>query len=301
MARKPEEFLKPEVIQQIKQLDLKAKFIVEGFLSGLHSSPFHGFSTEFSEHRKYVPGDEPKHIDWAVYAKTDKLFIKKYEACTTLDCHLILDVSGSMDYASREELPTKFEYCVYLAASLGYMVIHQQDSVGLVLAGDGVENFLPPRSKRAHLAEILVQLARARPRGGTNLEKALNQVGALANHRGLIVIFSDLLTDPEGIKRSLYALRGRGHDIILFHILDAAEADFPFRSPGIFSDPESGENIRLDPKGFRETYLDELAEFRDAYARLAAENNFDFVPLDTSMPFGNALFSFLANRQAMSV
>jgi len=301
MARKPEEFLRPSVIQQIKRLDLKAKFIVEGFFAGLHSSPFHGFSTEFSEHRKYVPGDEPKHIDWSVYAKTDRLFVKKYEARTTLDCFLVVDVSGSMDYASRGELPTKFEYCVYLAASLGYMIIHQQDSVGLVLAGDGVERYLPPRSKRSHLAAILVELARARPKGVTNLQKALYQVGAIASHRGLIVIFSDLLTDPDGIKRSLFALRGRGHDIILFNVLDAAEANFPFKTPAVFTEPEAGEQIRLDPKGFRDAYLDELAAFRESYARLAAENNFDYVPLDTSMPFGSALLSFLANRQAMNV
>ena len=301
MPRKVEEYLKPEVIREIGQLDLKARFIVEGFFAGLHASPFHGFSTDFSEHRKYVPGDEPRHIDWSVYAKTDRLFIKKYEARTTLDCYLIIDSSGSMDYASRAELPTKFEYCIYLAASLGYLVIHQQDSVGLILAGRGVDKYLPPRSKRTHLTSILVELSRARPKGETNLAAVLNQVGALARHRGLLVLFSDLLADPEALKRAIFALRRRGHDVILFHVLDAAEVTFPFRRPAVFEDPETGQSVRADPKGFREVYLDELQVFRDEYARFAMENNIDFVPLDTSTPFGKALVSFLAARQTQTV
>jgi uncharacterized protein (DUF58 family) len=301
MPRKVEEYLKPEVIRQIKRLDLKARFIVEGFYAGLHASPFHGFSTDFSEHRKYVPGDEPRHIDWSVFAKTDRLFIKKYEARTTLDCYLILDSSGSMDFTSRPELPTKFEYCVYLAASLGYLVVHQQDSVGMVLAGQGVEKYLPPRSKRSHLTSILVELSKARPRGQADLSKALNQVGALAGHKGLLVLFSDLLADPQAVEKSLFALKRRGHDLILFHVLDAAEADFPYRQLAIFEDPETGQSVRVDAKGFREAYLDELERFRSSWARFAMENNMDFVPLATSMPFGKALVSFLASRQIRTV
>src|SRR5947208_16841798 len=189
-----EKYLRPEVIRQVARLDLRAKFIVEGFLAGLHASPFHGFSVEFSEHRKYVPGDDLKDLDWNVYAKTDKFYIKKFQAETNLTGYLVMDLSASMGYTFRQEL-TKFEYGISLAAALGYLMIHQQDPVGLIAFDQAVRQSLPPRSKRTQLGNILSLLARLSPQGETDVAKSLHQVASMIRHRSLVMIFSDLLGD----------------------------------------------------------------------------------------------------------
>src|SRR6187401_624565 len=191
-----EKYLRPEVIRQVARLDLRAKFIVQGFLAGLHASPFHGFSVEFSEHRKYTPGDNISDVDWSVYAKTDRFYIKKFQAETNLTGYLVMDLSGSMGYTYRQEL-TKFEYGVSLAAALGYLMIHQQDPVGLVAFDQEVRQVLPPRSKRSQLGNILSLLAKLKPAGETAIAKSLHQVAGMVRHRSLIILFSDLLGDPD--------------------------------------------------------------------------------------------------------
>src|SRR5438132_663134 len=220
-----EKYLKPEVIRQVARLDLRAKFIVEGFLAGLHASPFHGFSVEFSEHRKYVPGDDLKDLDWNIFAKTDKFYIKKFEAETNVTGYLVMDLSASMAWTHRQEM-TKFEYGICLAAALGYLMIHQQDPVGLVTFDTQIRAALPPHSKRTQLGSILAVLSNLKPTGKTDVPYAMQQLGALCRGKSLIMLFSDLLTDVGPLLDSMYQLRHRGHEVILFHILDEAEVRF---------------------------------------------------------------------------
>src|SRR5262249_39656083 len=221
MAGTAEKYLKPEVIRQVSRLDLRAKFIVEGFIAGLHASPFHGFSVEFSEHRKYTAGDNIADIDWNVYAKTDRFFIKKFQAETNLTGYLVMDLSGSMGYTYRQEL-TKFEYSISLAAALGHLMIHQQDPGGVIAFEHEDCQNVAPASKRSQLGNILSLLAKLKPAGTTEIEHSLHQVAGMMRHRSLVMLFSDLLGDTDPILRSIHRLRFAGHDIIVFHILDEA-------------------------------------------------------------------------------
>src|SRR5437868_2212461 len=237
-----EKYLRPEVIRQVARLDLRAKFIVEGFLTGLHASPFHGFSVEFSEHRKYVPGDDLKDLDWNVFAKTDKYYLKKFEAETNVTGYLVMDLSGSMAYTYRQEL-TKFEYAICLAAALGYLMIHQQDPVGLVTFDTRIQTSLPPRSKPTQLGTILSVLTNLKPAGETAIAPCLHQLASMIRSKSLVMVFSDLLTDPEPVLQSLHHLRHRGNEIILFHILDEAEVHFPFQGLIEFQDVETPDRL----------------------------------------------------------
>jgi uncharacterized protein (DUF58 family) len=291
-----EKYLRPEVINQVARLDLRAKFIVEGFLTGLHASPFQGFSVEFSEHRKYVPGDDLKDLDWNVFAKTDKYYLKKYQAETNVTGYLVMDLSASMAYTYRQEL-TKFDYGICLAAALGYLMIHQQDPVGLVTFDQKVRTVLPPHSKRTQLGNILVLLANLKPAGQTDIAASLHQLAALIKTKSLIMIFSDLLTDVEPLMKSLYHLRHRGNEIILFHILDEAEVHFPFVGLIEFEDVETPEKLTIDAKGMRSDYLQSIDEFRNHYKEECAKANIDYVPIDTSVSFDKALLEYLLQRQ----
>ncbi len=292
-----EQYLKPEVINQIKRLDLRAQFVVKGFLQGLHASPFHGFSVEFSEHRKYTPGDDPKDIDWLVYAKTDKYYVKKFEAETNITGYLVMDMSRSMGYTYRQEL-TKFDYSICLAAALCYLMVHQQDPVGLITFDEKVRNSLAPKARRAHLGNVLSMLANLKPKGETDVAHSLTQVAAMLRHASLVMIFSDLLCDPEPVVEALYRLRHGGHDVILFHVLDEAEVQFPFEGMVEFEDPETNRRLSLDASGFRHDYLAEIESFRDTYRRECSQGRIDYVPLDTSMQFDKALTGYLAGRSA---
>lgn len=292
-----EKYLKPEVIRQIARLDLRAQFIVKGFLHGLHQSPFHGFSVEFSEHRKYTPGDDPKDIDWLVYAKTDKYYVKKFEAETNITGYLALDLSRSMGYTYRQEL-TKFDYAISLAAALCYLMIHQQDPVGLLTFDEKIRNSLAPKSRRTHLGDVLSILARSEPSGGTDVAASLVQIAAMLRHASLVMIFSDLLCDFEPVMHALHRLRHRGHDVILFHVLDEAEAHFPFDGMVELEEPETGRRLALDAAAFRGDYLAELEKFRDRYRRECFHAGIDYVALDTSMQFDRALTEYLASRRA---
>ena len=291
-----EKYLKPEVIRQISRLDLRAQFIVKGFLQGLHASPFHGFSVEFSEHRKYTPGDNPDDIDWLVYAKTDKYYVKKFEAETNLTGYLVMDLSASMAYSHQQEL-TKFEYCICLAAALCYLMIHQNDPVGLVTFGERIVDSLAPKSKRQQIGNILSLLAKLEPHDKTDVSQSLTQLAAMLKHSSLVMIFSDLLVEPAPVISSLRQLRHGGHDVILFHVLDQAEVAFPFDGLVQLRDPETSEMIEVDADGYRHDYLEEIEAFRSLYARECRQSHIDYVPLDTSMPFDRALTEYLANRR----
>lgn len=292
----PEKFLRPDVIRQVARLDLRAKFIVEGFLAGLHASPFHGFSVEFSEHRKYTPGDDLKDLDWNVFAKTDKYYVKKFEAETNVTGYLVMDLSASMAYTYRQEL-TKFEYAICLAAALGYLMIHQQDPVGLVTFDTRIQTCLPPRSKRTQLGTILGVLAHLKPAGKTDVAHCLHQLAAMIRSKSLVMLFSDLLTDPEPVVQSLHHLRHRGNEVILFHILDEAEVHFPFEGIVEFEDMEESDHLTLDAKGMREDYLQAVGEFQQRYRDECHKANIDYVPMDTSVSFDRALMEYLLQRQ----
>lgn len=291
-----EQYLKPEVIRQVARLDLRAKFIVEGFIAGLHASPFHGFSVEFSEHRKYTSGDNISDIDWNVYAKTDRFYIKKFQAETNLTGYLVMDLSASMGYTYRQQL-TKFEYSISLAAALAYLMIHQQDPVGLVAFDDKVSQSLAPRSKRSQIGNILSVLAKLTPKGQTEIAKSLHQVASMIRHRSLIMLFSDLLADEDPVRKALHRLRHAGHDVIVFHILDEAEALFPFEGMLELEDNETSERLQVDADGIKADYLESVAEFQNRYKKDCLRARIDYVPLHTGMPFDKALMSYLLTRQ----
>jgi len=292
-----EKYLKPQVINQIKRLDLRAQFVVKGFLQGLHSSPFQGFSVEFSEHRKYTTGDDPKDIDWLVYAKTDKYYVKKFEAETNITGYLMMDLSQSMAYTYRQEL-TKFDYAICLAAALGYLMISQQDPVGLIAFDEKIRKSLAPKSKRTQLGNILSLLSNLKPTGETDIPHAINQLAAMLKHKSLVMIFSDLLADPQPVINALHRLRHDGHDVILFHILDEAEVSFPFDGLCLLEEPESGSTLQVDAAAMKKDYLEEIARFRDDYRRRCSQSGIDYVPLDTSMQFDKALTEYLLMRRS---
>ena len=292
-----EKYLKPEVIRQISRLDLRAQFVVRGFLQGLHASPLHGFSVEFSEHRRYTPGDDPKDIDWLVYAKTDKYYVKKFEAETNITGYLVMDLSRSMGYTYRQEL-TKFEYAICLSAALCYLMIYQQDPVGLITFDEKIRNSLAPKSKRTQLGNVLSLLARLQPAGKTDIPGSLNQIAAMLRHRSLVMIFSDLLANPDPVIESLHRLRHGGHDVILFHIMDEAEVRFPFDGMIEFEEPETNDTLQIDASNFRADYLAEVEAFTERYRRECFKSGIDYVGLDTSMQFDRALTEYLSHRGA---
>ena len=303
-----ESYLKPEVAQQIARLDLRAKFIVEGFLSGLHASPYQGFSVEFSEHRRYEPGEDIKDIDWLVYAKTDRYYVKKYQAETNLNGYLLVDLSESMGYTHRQAL-TKFDYCVCLSAAMAYLMHRQQDPVGLATFDTKLRASLKSKSSRAQLGNILSLLSKAKPTGPTDVAASLTQFAGMVKQKSLAMVFSDLLPsgDPEEVSDERYAgeitkslnlLRHRGHDVILFHVLDEAEVTFPFEGMHDLHDPEDGSNLIVDASGVRRDYLEAVAEFRDLYKTACQKAGADYVPLDTSMQYDKALIEYLQGRQA---
>ncbi len=292
-----ERYLRPEVIRQIARLDLRAKFVVKGFLQGLHASPYHGFSVEFSEHRKYSPGDDPKDLDWLVFAKTDKYYVKKFEAETNITGYLMVDASQSMAYTYRQEL-TKFDYAVSLAAALAYLMIQQQDPVGLVTFDQQLRQCIAPKSKRSQLANLLSVLSNLKPTGTTNIAHSLHQLAAMLRHHSLVMLFSDLLGDFPAMLAAMRRLKHEGHDVILFHVLDEAEVSFPFSGALELEDPETQTQIKLDGEASRSEYLEKLNAYRENWRRESAQSQIDYVPLDTSMQFDRALAEYLVRRRA---
>jgi uncharacterized protein (DUF58 family) len=295
-VRAVEEYLKPAVVRQIARLDLRAQFIVRGFLQGLHASPYQGFSVEFSEHRKYTAGDDPKGIDWLVYAKTDKHYVKKFEAETNITGYLAIDTSASMAYTYRQQL-TKLDYSISLAAALCWLMIHQQDPCGLMTFDDRLHASLPARSRRSQIAQVLSVLAKVKPSGKSDIAKSLVQVAAMLRHRSLVMIFSDLLADPAPIHDALLRLRHRGHDVILFHVLDEAEVKFPFEGMVEFTEPEALDRIVIDADSACRQYVASMEGFRDDYRRFCLHSGVDYVPLDTSLQFDRALMEYLVSRR----
>ncbi len=293
----PEEYLRPEVARQVRRLDLKARFIVEGFFSGLHGSPYRGFSPEFSEHRNYVPGDDPKGLDWAAWARTDRLFVKTYRAETNLSAYLLVDTSRSMAYAGRPGAMTKLEYATALSAAIGYLLVRQQDSVGLGLVGSGLERLLAPRAGRRQLVRVLSTLATAEGRGETRLAPALHAVARRVRRRGLMLLVSDLVDEPKAVLEALRHLAFRGHDVVVFQVLDPLERHLAVRGPVLLEDPETGERVATDADQIRRAYTDRLQRFVEAYRDGVGKIGGDFTTMTTSTPFDRALVRFLHERK----
>jgi uncharacterized protein (DUF58 family) len=290
-------FLHPEVVARIARLELRARHIVEGFLSGIHRSPHFGQSVEFLQHREYVPGDDLRHVDWKVWAKQDRLYVKQFEEDTNLRTTLLVDVSGSMQYGSGPL--TKYEYGCTVAASLAYMLLRQQDAVGCVSFDEHVRSTIPTRSKRNHLDAIVKALMVEVPRDKTDLYKIFRQVAEEYPRRGMMILVSDLLSDRQELVRGLKLLRKRGHDVMVFHVMDDDELDFPFKGSTRFEGLEGSETIRCNPRSLRDGYLSALQEFLAEIRRGCSNNICDYDLIRTSQPLSAVLAAYLSNRLGM--
>jgi uncharacterized protein (DUF58 family) len=288
-------FLDPAVVARLGTLELKARTIVEGFLSGLHRSPFKGFSVEFAEYRQYIPGDDLSTIDWKVYARSDRYYVKKFEEETNLDCHLMIDVSGSMAYGSHHAM-TKFQYGACLAASLAYLMNRQRDAVGLTAFDERIVSMLPAGSRPGHLRALLLTLDRLEPGHQTNVSKPLHQLADALSKRGMVVLISDLLDDPDAVIRGLKHFQFRGTDVIVFHVLDPDEIEFPFERATRFEDLETSEEVMAVPGAVREHYLREIGTLIDRYRRELGAAGIDYQLLNTKHPLELALLSYLSTR-----
>jgi len=291
-------YVSPEVLARLGRMNLVARAVVEGFVTGLHRSPYHGFSVEFSEHRQYVPGDDPAHLDWLALARTDRYYIKKYEEETNLKATLLLDTSSSMTFRSDGGL-SKLEYGCYLAASLAFLMIRQQDSVGLTTFSETVERYIPPRSTPTHLNLLLRTLEeiRTEERTRTDIAGAFHRLAERIKRRGMIVIISDLLSEPRDVMCGLSHFRHKKHEVLLFHVLDRHELDLPYRRLTDFIDLETNERLQVDPVYVREEYRRQMAQFVDGYRRECAMHQIDYVLTDTSVPYDFMPFSYLSKRQ----
>jgi len=287
-------FLDPAVVARLGTLELKARTIVEGFLSGLHRSPFKGFSVEFAEYRQYIPGDDLSTIDWKVFARSDRYYVKKFEEETNLDAHLMLDVSGSMGYGSTAM--TKFEYGACLAAALAYLMNRQRDAVGLTAFDDKIVEMLPTGSRSGHLRNILLTLDRLKLGRETNVSKPLQQIIDSLSKRGLVVLISDLFDDADAVIRGLKHFQHRGNDVIVFQVLDPDEIDFPFERPTKFEDLETSEEILAVPGAVRDHYVKQMGTLIERYRRELGAAGIDYQLLSTKRPLELALMSYLSTR-----
>ena len=287
-------FLDPAILGRIGSLELKARTVVEGFLSGLHRSPFKGFSVEFAEYRQYLPGDDLSTIDWKVYARSDRYYVKKFEEETNVDCHLLLDISASMGYGS--DGITKLRYGSMLAASLAYLMNRQRDAVALTTFDDAIVTMLPPSARASHLRSILVTLDRIALGRRTDVSKPLHLMADAIGKRGVVILISDLLDDPARVAEGLRHFRFRGSDVIVFHLLDPAERTFPFTRAARFRDLELGDELMAVPEIVRQEYLDALQQAIDGYRRELGSAGIDYQLIDTSTPLEFALMAYLSTR-----
>jgi uncharacterized protein (DUF58 family) len=315
--------LTPESASALGKLTLLARNVVEGFITGLHASPFHGFSVEFSEHRNYAPGDDLRDLDWTAYARTDRYVVKRYKEETNLRCRLLVDASASMDFASgdaksktprpdplpkgerakqktrkdQEEAPiTKLAYACRLAACLAYLMIRQRDAVGLTICRGEATEDLAPSAREAHLAEIFRRLEAVLSGGTPDLPRTFHETAEVLRRRGLVVVLSDLLDAEEAMQKALRHLRHRRHEVILFHLLDPAEEDLPYRRIGEFVDLENGARLRVDPPAIRAEYRQAVRDFRQRWRRFASDSGIDYMAVTTAEPIQELLVRYLVRR-----
>jgi uncharacterized protein (DUF58 family) len=294
LAQDLTKYLDPKVLRRISRLEIKARLVVEGFISGLHRSPYHGYSVEFAEHREYVPGDDVRHIDWKVFGRSDRFYIKQYEEETNLKTHILLDASESMSYAA--DGVSKFEYGTYVALSLAYLLLKQQDAVGLALFDDRVRSFVAARSAGSQLTTLVGAVEKPPLREKTDLGTIFHEFAERIQRKGLVVIVSDMLDSLANIESGLKHLRYSQHEVILFHVLDHDEIEFPFQRMTLFEGLEGYEDLLADPRSLRQAYLAELNDFREALRRACRRSRIDYVLLNTHDRLDVALSAYLAKR-----
>ncbi len=298
-------YLQPDVVSKLANMELRARMVVEGFITGMHKSPYHGFSVEFAEHRQYMPGDEIRRVDWKVYGKTDRYYIKQYEEETNLKSYIILDASASMSFSSErsdhknEKRISKLEYASFIAAALSYLMVQQRDAVGLTVYDADIRLTLPPHATKAYLRRILVVLEKLSAGSTTGTARSLHQMAERITRRGLIIILSDLFDDPSKVIAALKHFRHNHHDVLVMQILDPLERSFAFGSDAVFRDLETTEEMMTQPYHIQRAYQREMHAFLERYKRECRENNIDYVLLDTTMPFDTALFQYLNKRKKM--
>lgn len=290
--------LKPELVAKLKGIDLKARLVVEGFLAGLHRSPYKGFSVEFTEHRPYMPGDELKRIDWRVYGRTDRFFIREFEEETNLRAYILLDASGSMHYPA--DGITKLDYSRWLSASLAYLLTRQKDSVGLIVFTDRINTYIPPRASGAHLRIIFRELENTKPGGDTNLAYTLHQLAERLKRRGLVIIISDLWDDQTQVLSGLRHFRARKHELLLFHIFHPDEANLNFPAPLLLRDLETGVELTVDPRLIKTRYQEGFHQRSADFKKGCSEARIDYQPLSLATPFDQALLKYLERRSRLS-
>lgn len=298
MSRSPYTYFEPHAAARLSNLNLLARQAVEGFISGLHRSPHRGFSVEFSEHREYAPGDDVRHLDWVAFGRSDRYYVKQYEQETNLRCHILLDVSASMDYAYDGGV-TKFQYGCYLAACLAYLMARQQDQVGMIAFDREPRFHLPPGSTPAHLDRLFRQLEALRPGRTTALAETFHRLAERIGKRGLIVILSDLYDDPSQVLRALQHFRYRRHQLIVLHLLDRGELELPFHRLTGFVDAETGERVQVDPRAVREAYQAEVQAFIARYRTECGDRGIEYVLTPTATPYDRMLLDYLARRSRM--
>jgi len=286
--------LDPHFLSKLTKLDLTARLVVEGFLTGLHRSPYHGFSVEFAEHRQYMPGDPLRHLDWKVLGKSDRKYIKQYEEETNLRAMLLVDSSASMGYGSDKV--TKLEYSRQLAAALAYLMLRQNDAVGMFAFAAGRGEQIPPRSTMGHMRPLLLLLERLTPGGGTDFASSLHSLAERLTRRGLVVLISDLLDDPERISQAIHHFRHRKHEVLVFHVLDPQEVSFTFEREAVYVDLETGERVTTRPQELRQDYRTRVSEWKDRIRQFCIEKRAEYVPITTDQPYERALLEYLSKR-----
>ncbi len=293
----PRPLLDASVIARLGSMDVRARAVVEGFVAGLHKSPFKGFSVEFAEHRQYMPGDPLRLIDWKVYGKSDRFYVKEFEEETNLRAYLVIDGSASMGFSTGEV--TKFDYARTLSAALSYLMLRQQDSVGVLLFDSEIRRFIPPRSSGKHLHVILTELERARAASTTGLAKTLHRLAERVKRRGLVIIMSDLFDDPDDVVFALRHFRHKRNEVVVVHVLDAAERDFGFDREAIFRDLETGDEMLVRPWELRKEYRRSVTDWIENYRKTCREIGVDYVPMHTDTPFDTALLAYLDKRRRL--
>jgi uncharacterized protein (DUF58 family) len=297
-------YLDPLALAKVRSLEMQARLIVEGYLSGMHKSPYHGFSVEFAQHREYVPGDDLKHLDWKVYSRTGRFYLKQYEEETNLACWLLVDASESMQYGSGpvgddgRPLVSKYDYAAMAAAALAYLVLHQQDSAALVTYDNQVRQFLRPSSQPSHLKQMVNVLNRGPGRERTQLAPIFHDLAERISRRGIVVILSDFFDDLPDVLAGLKHLRHKRHEVIVLHVLDRAELEFPFQEATLFRGLEQYPELLTDPRSLRDGYLEQVQSFLHQLKAGCLSQNVDYVQLRTDMPLGVVLSSYLAYRLA---
>ncbi|MFQ6610689.1 MAG: DUF58 domain-containing protein [Fidelibacterota bacterium] len=289
------QYLTPSIISRLDNLSLKARLVVEGFIVGQHKSPYHGFSVEFSEHRSYGPGDEIRHIDWKLWGKTDRYFVKQFEEETNLRAYLLIDQSRSMNFTSVDI--TKLEYAQILSAALAYLMLKQQDAVGLSLFDSEVRSYIPPKSKTSHLNVLLSQMEKIQPGPETDIAPVLHRTAEAINKRGLIILISDLFDDPEELLSGIKHFRHKGHEVIIFHILDPLELTLDFADRTLFRDMETGEELITEPIHIKNDYQKDMQNFCDYLQNQCRQNRVDYIRLMTNQSLDLALTEYLIKRK----